>query len=69
MAEAFREQIISHPVSGEQKTAFGITYSVTGSLRAPNGITPRVKSVWIILQAQAHPRLVTAYPVSQTHSE
>lgn len=64
MAIAFQEQINTHPFFDQKETPFGIKYSVTGPLRAPKGITPKVKSVWIILQGQDHPKLVTAYPVS-----
>lgn len=45
-----------------EKTRFGQKYGITGSLVGPNGKTGQVMTVWIIMEGQEFPRLVTAYP-------
>ena len=43
-------------------TRFGQKYLVHGTITGASGRTARVVVVWIILQAEDFPRLVTAYP-------
>ncbi len=64
MAQALNAQIVNYPFAEEVVTPFGVKYSVIGPLEAPNGTTPPVKSIWIILQGTDHPRLVTAFPAN-----
>jgi hypothetical protein len=44
------------------ESVHGSKYIVDGVLRAPNGQTALVRTVWIKEARQARPRLVTAYP-------
>lgn len=41
----------------------GTRYSVDGPLAAPDGRTPRIRSVWIIERGRDFPRLITAHPI------
>ncbi len=62
LADALREHARAHPARELKRTAYGVTYAVEGPLPAPDGRTPRVRSVWIVLEGEDAPRLVTAFP-------
>jgi len=47
-----------------QPNAYGLKYMVSGILRGPLGRSALLESVWIILDGEDFPRLVTAYPTS-----
>ncbi len=42
-----REQILSLEVMPTVQTQYGQKYAITGELRSPDGITIRVKTIWI----------------------
>ena len=63
MAQSLRDQITNHPFLDQKATPFGTKYTVVAPLSAPNGTTPEIKSVWIVLEGKDQPKLVTAYPV------
>lgn len=41
----------------------GTKYVVDGTIKAPNGSSVRLRTVWIIETGQEMPRFVTAYPI------
>ena len=43
---------------------YGTKYLVSGSLDAPAGRSPRIRTVWIVRTGEHRPRFVTAYPES-----
>jgi hypothetical protein len=43
-------------------TEYGQKYAVRGSLKGPNGREACIVTIWIILNGETSPRLVTAYP-------
>lgn len=43
-------------------TPYGRKYEVHGTIHGPAGRTAEIVTVWIILDAEDFPRLVTAYP-------
>ena len=45
-----------------ERNAFGQKYVVRGILRGPSGRIAETVTVWIVLEAEAVPRFVTAYP-------
>ena len=45
-----------------ERTSFGQKYVVRGRITGPVGRTADVLSVWIILNNEKNPRLVTVYP-------
>ncbi|MGH2771555.1 MAG: DUF6883 domain-containing protein [Actinomycetota bacterium] len=45
----------------EEASAFGRKFEVRGDLAGPSD-RAEIVSVWIILEGEDHPRLVTAYP-------
>lgn len=51
----------SNPVKRVVESAHGTRYIVDGPIKAPDGRTPVVHTIWIV-EAQRPPRLVTAYP-------
>lgn len=61
-AEALREMISHSPVIDRIQSQWGEKYVVDGTLAAPHGMTPPVRTVWITDGSSAGPRLVTAYP-------
>ena len=45
-----------------QPSPHGMKYTIVGPIRAPNGSTPVVKTVWMIDSGATRPRLITAFP-------
>ena len=43
----------------------GLRFVFEGPMRAPNGVIPRLRSVWLMRSADASARLVTAYPFDE----
>lgn len=62
LAKALREVGISNPVTSLVESPHGTRYTVDGLLRAPDGRTPMVRTVWIV-ESGSPPRLITAYPL------
>lgn len=46
----------------DQGSAFGQKYKVRGILEGPSGGRAEIVTVWIVLDGEAAPRLVTAFP-------
>lgn len=42
---------------------YGIKYIIDGSIPTPNGISIKIRTVWIIDKEQNQPRFVTTYPI------
>lgn len=63
LADAIREVGVSNPVVAVVQSRHGVRYTVDGSLRTPDGRTPRVRTVWIVEPEGPGPRLVTAHPL------
>ena len=62
LAAALKELGTSNPVTDRVESPHGTRYTVDGSLRAPDGRAPNVRTVWIVEQGTP-PRLITAYPL------
>lgn len=64
--EVFEGALLEHVANSEvvqhEANEFGDKYVVEGGLDGPTGSASRVRSVWIILNEEDTPRLVTAYP-------
>ncbi len=64
--EVLARDLATHSVEGEASEAdrndYGTKYEVRGILEGPKGKRAQVVSVWILLDGEAAPRLVTAYP-------
>jgi len=45
-----------------KRNAFGQKYVVRGILTGPSGRSANIVTVWIVLESEAAPRFVTAYP-------
>lgn len=63
LAEALREHAADHEVAQIEDSPFGTRYVVEGIMKAPDGRTPAIRSVWFIETGEDTPRLVTAYPL------
>jgi len=63
LAQALRQHGQTHEVKRAQETGFGPRYQVEGRLNAPDGRSPRVRSVWQLDHGEVAPRLITAYPL------
>ncbi|MEX0270139.1 DUF6883 domain-containing protein [Leptolyngbyaceae cyanobacterium UHCC 1019] len=55
-----REQILSLDAIPTRQTQYGQKYAITGDLSSPNGITIRVKTIWI--DTGAVTQFVTLFP-------
>lgn len=62
-ARALREHGRNHDVTKVRRTGFGPRYEVEGTLRAPDGQRPLVRTVWQQDHAAVGPRLISAYPL------
>ena len=65
LGEALRHHGRTHEVTRTQETGFGPRYQVEGKLNAPDGRSPRVRSVWQLDHGEVAPRLITAYPLEE----
>ncbi len=63
LAEALKEVGSSNPVVSTVESAYGVRYTVDGRLRAPDGRTPLIRTVWIATPGGDGPRLITAHPL------
>ena len=63
LAQALHLHGQTHEVKRARETGFGPRYEVEGGLHAPDGRSPRVRSVWQQDQGEVAPRLITAYPL------
>jgi hypothetical protein len=68
LAQALREHGQRHEITKEKQTVFGPRYEVEGTLPAPDGRTPRVRTVRQWDRGQVAPRLITAYPLEEIES-
>ena len=46
-------------------TEFGVRYTIEAPIKAPDGRSPVVRSVWFIEKGSASPEFITAYPVKR----
>jgi hypothetical protein len=54
--------LLPHEAKRVETTDFGEKYTITGYIVGPNGCRFSLTTVWIILNSESAPRLVTAYP-------
>jgi hypothetical protein len=63
LAAALLELGKSNDVVSVVRSAYGVRYTVDGALRAPDGRTPKVRTVWLQTAETKGPRLITAHPL------
>jgi hypothetical protein len=63
VAQALREHACAHDVAGVTTNEHGTRYRIEGTIDAPDGRRPYVRSIWIIEPEGDTPRFVTAYPL------
>lgn len=68
LATALREHAAENDVAQSDNSLFGTRYTVEGIIRAPDGRTPQIRSVWFIEHGGTTPQFVTAYPVKKRAS-
>ena len=51
-----------YDVTESERTRYGMKYCVAGDIVGPGGSRSRLRSVWIVLDGEETPKLVTAYP-------
>jgi hypothetical protein len=64
LAAALRAHAIENNLASTVRTPLGVRYVVEGPIRAPDGRSPNVRSVWF-QEGNLPPRLVTAYPLEK----
>jgi len=62
LEEDIRELVAKAEAIPRDGTAYGRKYEVRGSLKGPSGRQAEVVTIWIVLNGEDVPRLVTAYP-------
>ena len=64
--EALRDALLAHGRTAEvvstTETEFGMKYILEGTLAAPDGRVPHLRTVWFVTAGEVFPQLVTAYP-------
>ena len=65
LAAALKRHGGANAVTQTIEVKFGTLIAVEGPLKAPDGRSPWLRSVWIHLHGQAVPRLATAYPIKR----
>ncbi|MBI2849382.1 MAG: hypothetical protein HYX88_04555 [Chloroflexi bacterium] len=60
---ALRTHGATQRVANVVQSPYGIRYIIEGRLETPDGRNPMVRTVWIVANESAVPRLITAYPV------
>jgi hypothetical protein len=63
LEQDLREQILPLEAIPTQMTPYGQKYVIVGHLTGPNGITLRVKTIWIVDSTAT--RLVTLFPYQE----
>jgi hypothetical protein len=63
LAAALRNHAAENEVAKTEQSPFGTRYVIEGPLAAPDGRSPKVRSVWFVDTGAQMPRLVTAYPL------
>ena len=65
--EVLRQVLLTHGatqrVANVVESRYGVRYIVEGELETPDGRNPMVRTVWIVSNESAVPRLITTYPV------
>ena len=65
LAAALLEHAAGHEVVRAEQTSFGVRYIIEGSIQAPDGRTPLIRTVWFLETGDEVPRFVTAYPLAR----
>jgi len=63
LAAALLQHASNHEVAKVEESPFGTRYIIEGTMVAPDGRTPVVRSVWFVETGGQVPRFVTAYPL------
>jgi len=62
LSQALLIHVRDHSVVDVETSTHGTKYRVDGPLASPDGRSPSVSSVWMILDGETVPRFVTAFP-------
>jgi len=63
MAQALKHHIAHNEVAGTEISYFGTKYIIEGTILAPDGRNPEIRSVWFVKSGTDIPFFVTAYPL------
>jgi hypothetical protein len=55
----------SNDVVKAEETPFGRRYVIDGTIHAPDGRNPVIRTVWFVEKETDNPYFVTAYPLSK----
>ena len=61
---AIRAMVAEQQAELGESNKFGQKYRVAGNIEGPSGRAARVVTVWIVLNGEDRPRMITAYPAS-----
>jgi hypothetical protein len=64
LATALRNHALENDVVSAVRTPLGVRYVIEGTINAPDGRTPKLRSVWF-QEGNSPPTLVTAYPLQE----
>jgi hypothetical protein len=64
LADALRHHARHNLVAQITHTPFGVKYALDCNLPTPDQSGPCIRTVWVIVDPDSNPRLVTAYPLT-----
>lgn len=62
LASSLIQQVNQYDYERLVKGKHGFTYIVSAPIDSPKGLTPPVKTIWMIAERTDYPRLISAYP-------
>jgi hypothetical protein len=62
LIRALLDHVEDNAIANTETFNYGTKYRVDGPLASPDGRDPLVSTVWIVLDGEATPRFVTAFP-------
>ena len=61
-ASALRLRALEGDIIEEIETPYGLRYNIYGIIQTPDGINPRIRTIWQVDHGKEYPRLIKAYP-------
>jgi hypothetical protein len=68
LKDALCQHVLKNSLAQMEQTLYGMRYIVDGDLQAPDGSSPRIRSVWFVHTGEIVPKFITAHPLKRNKS-